>query len=59
MINEKINIEEKIVELITPIVPIMRNGALHGAGIVLGDAIYNFSRNVEVILSHSCNFFTI
>ena len=28
MINEKINIEEKIVELITPIVPIMRNGAL-------------------------------
>ena len=28
MINEKINIEEKIVELITPIVPIVRNGAL-------------------------------
>ena len=27
MINEKINIEEKIVELITPIVPIVRNGA--------------------------------
>ena len=28
MINENINIEEKIVELTTPIVPIMRNGAL-------------------------------
>lgn len=27
MINEKINIEEKIVELISPIVPIVRNGA--------------------------------
>ena len=28
MINEKINIEEKNVELITPIVSLMRNGAL-------------------------------
>ena len=59
MIDEKINIEEKIVELITPIVPIVRNGALErelpyatyvvqNTALTDKDGIYAIKYNIDI-----------